>query len=99
MTNAIDSKAEEIKTEVLPPPPPRKLPHSIKTWSENKQKFFYRPLDPEYTMRHYYKHKRDMECAICGSVVTTQMHKHVKSRKCLLVKEAVQKTIEKLQSM
>ncbi len=48
-------------------------------------------------MQHYYTHKRDMECAICGSVVTTQMHKHVKSKRCLLVKEAVQKATEKLQ--
>ena len=97
MTDAIETKVVEHKDEVLPPPPPARVPRSIKTWSENKQKYFYKPLDPAYTMQHYYKHKRNMECAICSSVVTTQMHKHVKSRRCLLVKEAVQKTIENLQ--
>ncbi len=97
MTDAIETKVEENKNEVLPPPPQARVPHSIKTWSENKQKYFYKPLDPAYTMRHYYKHKLDMECAICGSVVTTQMHKHIKTRRCLLVKEAVQKARYNLQ--
>jgi hypothetical protein len=97
MTDAIETKVDENQNEVLPPPPPVRVPRSIKTWSENKQKYFYKPLDPEYTMRHYYKHKRSMECTICSSVVTTQMHKHIKTRRCLLVKEAVQKARYNLQ--
>ncbi len=67
------------------------MPRSIKKWSENKQKFFYKPLDPEYTKRHYYKHRGDMECSICGTVVTTQMHKHINTSTCLLVKGALQR--------
>ena len=99
MNNAMEPKVETVETiegENRPAPPQPRVPRSLKTWSENKQKFFYKPLDPAYTMRHYYKHKRNMECSICGSVVTTQMHKHIKSRRCLSVKEAIQKTIAKI---
>ena len=99
MINAIENNIEEIEDEVMPPPPPpAKVPRSIKKWSENKQKFFYKPLDPEYTMRHYWKHKRDMECGICGSVVTTQMHKHIKTRRCLLVKKAILQTLSSMEN-
>jgi hypothetical protein len=95
----IESKVEEIEADVVMPPPPKvKVPRSTKKWSENKQKFFYKPLDPGYSMRHYWKHKRDMECGICGTVVTTQMHKHIKSRRCILVKRAIQKTIGSMEN-
>ncbi len=82
----------------MPPPPQVKVPRSTKKWSENKQQFFYKPLDPEYSMRHYWKHKRDMVCGICGTVVTTQMHKHVKSRRCMLVKRAIQDTLGSMEN-
>ena len=94
MTDAIENHIEENEAEaVVPPPPQDKVPRSIKKWSENKHKFFYKPLDPGYSMRHYRKHKRDMECGICGTIVTTQMHKHIKSRRCILVKRAIQDTL------
>ncbi len=104
MINDVKNQSEEIIQNVeaevaMPPPPPKvKVPRSTKKWSENKQKFFYKPLDPGYSMRHYWKHKRDMECSICGTVVTTQMHKHVKSRRCVLVKRAIQETLGSMEN-
>ena len=95
----IENKDEELEADVIMPHPPQvKVPRSTKKWSENKQKFFYKPLDPEYSMRHYWKHKRDMECGICGTVVTTQMHKHIKSRRCILVKRAIQDTLGSMET-
>jgi hypothetical protein len=96
MNDTMDSAVEIFEEESVPAPPAARVPRSIKKWSENKQKFFYKPLDPEYTKRHYYKHRGDMECSICGTVVTTQMHKHIKTSKCLLVKGALQRAAEKV---
>ena len=99
MINAGENKIENVKAEAVPPPPPQsKVPRSIKKWSENKQKFFYKPLDPEYTKQHYYEHRRDMECSICGTVVTTQMHKHINTSTCLLVKGALQRAADKIRT-
>ncbi len=99
MINAVENQIQEIEADVVMPPPPQaKVPRSVKKWSENKQKFFYKPLDPGYSMRHYWKHKRDMECGICGAVVTTQMHKHIKSRRCNLVKRGIEKALGSMEN-
>ncbi len=79
------SKGNEIeKEESLPPsPPPPRVLTSIKRWSENKQRYFYKPKDPDYAKNHYWKHKHDMQCLVCGAIVTTAMYRHVKSLRCL----------------
>jgi hypothetical protein len=87
------------KEESLPPPQPpapRELV-SIKKWSENKQRYFYKPKDPDYAKNHYWKHKHDMQCATCGAIVTTAMFRHVKSLRCLMVKDAVKKALDNAQ--
>jgi hypothetical protein len=91
-------KIEEETSLHQPPPCPSRVLTSVKIWSENKQKFFYKPNDAEYAKRHYYKHRRNQECGICKSIVVTQMYRHVKTRKCLMVKEAVQAALEKTKS-
>ena len=56
------SKGIEIEKEEnlsSSPAPPRVLT-SIKRWSENKQRYFYKPKDPDYAKNHYWKHKHDM---------------------------------------
>ncbi len=90
------SKGTEIeKEESLPPsPPPPRVLTSIKRWSENKQRYFYKPKDPDYAKNHYWKHKHDMQCLVCGAIVTTAMYRHVKSLRCLLVRDAVQKALQ-----
>ncbi len=82
-------KEESLQTS---PPPPRVLT-SIKRWSENKQRYFYKPKDPDYAKNHYWKTKHDMQCTVCGATVTTAMHRHQKSLMCLLVRDAVKKAL------
>ncbi len=90
------------KEEVLPPPPtpnpnPERILVSIKRWSENKQRYFYKPKDPDYAKKHYWKHKHDMQCTTCGAIVSTAMYRHVKSLRCLMVKDAVKKALSNAQ--
>jgi hypothetical protein len=78
------------------PPPPSPIPRellSIKRWSENKQRYYYKPKDPDYAKKHYWKHKHDMQCSTCGAVVSTAMFRHVKTLRCLMVKDRVQKAL------
>ncbi len=75
--------------------PPFLTKKSSAKWSEGKQRYYYKPLDKEYEKRHYHKHKHDMACEFCGSIVTTQMCKHLKSKKCLMYRNAVQQTMDK----
>ena len=97
----IDSKnfkAEEAKSlSPPPPPPPPRVLTSIKRWSENKQRYFYKPKDPDYAKNHYWKTKHDMQCTVCGATVTTAMYRHVKSLRCLMVKNAVEKALGQAQ--
>ena len=65
----------------------------IKVWSENTQKWRYIPKDPAYFKTKYYKYLGEKTCAICGSMINTQMSKHVKSKRCLLVKKALENQI------
>ena len=90
-------KAEEA--EKIPPPPlaPARVLLSNKIWSENKQRFFYKPKDPDYAKNHYWKTKHDMQCQVCGVTVSTAMHRHLKSLRCKLVKERVQNALDKVQ--
>jgi hypothetical protein len=86
------------KEESLPPPPtPERILVSIKRWSENKQRYFYKPKDPDYAKKHYWKHKHDMQCTTCGAIVSTAMYRHVKSLRCLMVKDAVKKALDNAQ--
>ncbi len=86
---------ETEKEESLPPsPPPPRVLTSIKRWSENKHGYFYKPKDPDYAKNHYWKTKHDMQCTVCGAIVTTAMYRHVKSLRCLLVRDAVKKALE-----
>ncbi len=86
------------KEESLPPPPPPpRVLVSIKRWSENKQRYFYKPKDPDYAKNHYWKTKHDMQCTVCGATVTTAMHRHQKSLRCLLVRDAVKKALHQTQ--
>ena len=92
------SPLENLKTEEatkVPPPPlaPARVLLSNKIWSENKQRYFYKPKDPDYAKNHYWKTKCDMQCEVCGVTVTTAMHRHLKSLRCKLVKECVQKAL------
>ena len=84
-----------------PPPPPTPIPReliSIKKWSENKQRYFYKPKDPEYAKKHYWKHKHEMQCTTCGAIVSTAMFRHVKTLRCLMVKDRVQKALDAAQN-
>jgi hypothetical protein len=69
---------------------------SIAKWNEEKQRYYYKPLDKEYEKKMYHLRKRDIKCEICGSIVVSQMYKHIKSEKCLMVKLAVQKALDNL---
>ncbi len=96
------SPLENLKTEEatkVPPPPlaPARVLLSNKIWSENKQRYFYKPKDPDYAKNHYWKTKCDMQCEVCGVTVSTAMHRHLKSLRCKLVKERVQNALDKVQ--
>ena len=67
---------------------------SIKVWSENLQRFYYKSKDPNYYNDYFHKTKRPMTCVICGKTVTCQMYSHVKSKKCIMNKQ--EKEIEQL---
>ncbi len=87
---------EETSLPTPPPPMPSPIPRellSIKKWSENKQRYYYKPKDPDYAKKHYWKHKHDMQCSTCGAIVSTAMFRHVKTLRCLMVKDRVQKAL------
>ncbi len=100
-SNSTPENTTPQKEESLPPPtPPTPTPRvlvSIKRWSENKQRYFYKPKDPDYAKKHYWKHKHDMQCTTCGAIVSTAMYRHVKSLRCLMVKDAVKKALDNAQ--
>ena len=86
-------KEENLSSSPLPP----RVLTSIKRWSENKQRYFYKPKDPDYAKNHYWKTKHDMQCTVCGAIVTTAMYRHVQSLRCLLARDAVKKALEQAQ--
>ena len=87
------------KEESLPPPPPPpRVLVSIKRWSENKQRYFYKPKDPDYPKNHYWKTTRDMQCTACGAIVSTAMFRHAKTFRCLMANYRVQKASDTTQN-
>jgi hypothetical protein len=93
----VSATPQDLKIEEAKKLPPQRELVSIKKWSENKQRYYYQPKDPEYAKRHYHKTKHDMVCAVCGRTITTAMFRHVKSLRCLMVRDAVRKALEKNQ--
>ncbi len=94
--NPEDNTPQKEESLPSPPPPPNPIPRellSIKKWSENKQRYFYKPKDPAYAKNHYWKHKHDMQCTTCGAIAQTAMFRHVKTLRCLMVKDRVQKAL------
>ena len=92
-SETIKTPEETPETPIDLHPPFLTAKYSAK-WSEGKQRYYYKPLDREYEKRHYHKHKHEMTCEFCGSVVITQMCKHLKSKKCLMYRNAVQQTMD-----
>ena len=74
--------------------PAEKERKSIKVWSENLQRFYYKSKDPNYYNDYFHKTKRPMTCGICGKTITCQMYSHLKSKKCIMKKQ--QTEIEQL---
>jgi hypothetical protein len=93
----VSATPQELKIEEAKNLPPQRELLSIKKWSENKQRFYYQPKDPDYAKNHYWKTKHDMVCAVCGRTITTAMFRHVKSLRCLMVRDAVRKALDKNQ--
>ena len=99
--NPEDTTPQKEEGLRAPPPPPIPIPRefmSIKKWSENKQRYFYKPKDPDYAKNHYWKHKHDMQCTTCGAIMSTAMFRHLKSLRCLMVKDAVKKALDNAQN-
>ena len=69
---------------------------SIKVWSENLQRYYYKSKDPNYYNDYFHKTKRDMTCDICGKTITCQMYSHLKSKKCIMKRQ--EQEIEQLRS-
>jgi hypothetical protein len=93
----LSATPQDLKIEEAKNIPPQRELVSIKKWSENKQRFYYQPKDPDYAKKHYWKTKHDMVCAVCGRTITTAMFRHVKSLRCLMVRDAVRKALDKNQ--
>ena len=92
MTNSIKDKPEDYDT-MIPSKETTTTEKCIKIWSEKTQKWRYIPKDPAYFKDKYYKYLGEKTCAICGSVINTQMSKHLKSKRCILVKKALENQI------
>ena len=79
----------EVQDNMIPSKETTTTEKCIKVWSENTQKWRYIPKDPAYfKTTYFYKYLGEKACAICGTMITTQMSKHVKSKRCLLVRKA-----------
>ena len=70
----------------------------IKIWSEHSKRWRYVPKDPEYFKIKYYKYLGPKTCAVCGSVVQTQMQRHLRSKRCVLVREGINKAVEHMET-
>ena len=53
---------------------------SIKIWSDNLQRYYYKSKDPNYYNEYFHKTKHNMTCEICGKTITCQMYSHRKSK-------------------
>ena len=76
--------------------PVEKERKSIKVWSKNLQRFYYKSKDPNYYNDYFHRTKRPMTCGICGKTITCQMYSHLKSKKCIMKKARVRnRAVEK----
>ena len=73
--------------------------HCIKIWSEQGKRWRYVPKDPAYFRIKYYKYLGPKTCAVCGSVVQTQMQRHLRPQRCLLVRAGVNKAVEQMETV
>ena len=73
--------------------------HCIKIWSEQGKRWRYVPKDPAYFRIKYYKYLGPKTCAVCGSVVQTQMQRHLRSQRCLLVRAGINKAVEQMETV
>ena len=67
--------------------PVEKERKSIKVWSENLQRFYYKSKDPNYYNDYFHKTKKEMTCGICVKTITFQMYSHLKSKTRLMKKQ------------
>ena len=74
--------------EVTPEKPPRVI-KSIKCWSENKQKYYYK-AQPAYYRDFYHKKKEPQVCQYCLTVVNGQLQHHQKGVKCRMRQQVME---------
>ena len=70
--------------------PAEKERQSIKVWSENLQRYYYKSKDPNYYNDYFHKSKHPMTCEFCGKTITCQMCSHLKSKKCLMKRQELE---------
>ena len=63
---------------------------SIKAWSENLQRYYYKSKNPNYYNEYFHKTKHLMTCGFCGKTVTCQMYSHLNSKKCLMKRQELE---------
>ncbi len=49
---------------------------SIKVWSENTQRFYYKSKNPNYDNEYFHKTKHPMTCGLCDKTITRQTYSH-----------------------
>ena len=81
---------ENVSEESKPIEKERK---SLKVWSENLQRYYYKSKDPNYYNDYFHKTKHPMTCVICNKTITCQMYSHLKS-KCIMKRQELE--IERL---
>ena len=82
---------ENVSEESKPIEKERK---SIKVWSENLQRYYYKSKDPNYYNDYFHKTKHPMTCVICNKTITCQMYRPLKSKKCIMNRQELE--IERL---
>ena len=63
---------------------------SIKVWSENLQRYYYKSKDPNCYNDYFHRTKHDMTCGFCGKTITCQMYSHLKSKKCIMKRQELE---------
>ena len=76
--------------------PAEKERKSIKVWSENLQRYYYKSKNINYYNEYFHKTKHPMTCGFCGKTITCQMYSHLKSKKCLMKRQELE--IEQLKN-
>ena len=78
---------ENVSEESKPIEKERK---SIKVWSENLQRYYYKSKDPNYYNDYFHKTKHPMTCGICGKTTTCQVYSHLKSKKFIMKRQELE---------